>query len=105
MTNTKTDYTNSAQQRLIKVILALFGDVVHGLSPGAIAKSVGCSSPMVTRDLDNLASAGIAQRDEATGLWRLTPRLPQQAIKVWTAIDRAEQRLAESRQRFSRNPD
>ena len=64
MTNTKTDYTNSAQQRLIKVILALFGDVVHGLSPGAIAKSVGCSSPMVTRDLDNLASAGIAQRDE-----------------------------------------
>jgi hypothetical protein len=38
-------------------------------------------------------------------MWRLTPRLPQQAIKVWTAIDRAERRIEESKNRFSRNPD
>lgn len=101
----KTDYTNEAQQRVIRVILALFSDVVTGLSPAALAKAVGCNAPSITRDLDNLATAGLAERDEATGLWRLTPRLPQQAIKVWTAIDRAERRLADSRARFSRNPD
>lgn len=105
MATRKTDYTNEAQQRLVKVVLALFADVVVGLSPSALAKAVGCSAPVITRDLDNLATAGMAERDEATGLWRLTPRLPQQAIKVWSAIDRAERRIEESKNRFSRNPD
>ena len=98
-------YTNAAQQRIVKLVLALFGDVVHGYAPAALAKAVGCSPSAMTRDLDNLASAGLVERDESTGLWRLTPRLPQQAIKVWTAIDSAERRLEESRNRFSRNPD
>jgi DNA-binding IclR family transcriptional regulator len=100
----KTDYTNAAQQRLLQVVLALFSDVVMGLSPAALAKAVGCSQPVITRDLDNLKTAGVAERDEATGHWRLTPRLPQQAIKVWASIDRAERRIEESRQRFSRIP-
>lgn len=105
MATRKTDYTNEAQQRLVKVILALFADVVMGISPSALAKSVGCTASIMTRDLNNLATAGMAERDEATGLWRLTPRLPQQAIKVWTAIDRAERRIEDSKNRFSRNPD
>lgn len=94
-------YTNDAQQRLIKVILVLFADVVHGFPPGAIAKEVGCSAAVMTRDLANLREAGIADRDESTGHWRLTPRLPQQAIKVWTAIDAAERRAAEAKQRYT----
>ena len=98
-------YTNDAQQRLIKVLLTLFGHVVHGLPPSAIAREVGCSAAVMTRDLANLSLAGIAEREEATGHWRLTPRLPQQAIKVWNAIDAAERRLAEAKNRFNRNPD
>lgn len=100
-----TDYTNAAQQRLLQVILALFSDVVQGLAPGALARAVGCSPQVITRDLDNLRTAGIAQRDEATGHWRLTPRLPQQALKALAAIDQAERRVHEARQRFTRNPD
>ena len=100
-----TDYTNSAQQRLVQVILALFADVVQGIAPSALAKAVGCSPQVITRDLDNLLTAGIAERDEGTGPWRLTPRLPQQAITAWTAIDRAEKRLAEAKARFNRSPD
>ena len=96
-----TDYTNEAQQRLVKVILTLFADVVQGLPPGAIAREVGCSAAVMTRDLANLRQAGIADRDDATGLWRLTPRLPQQAIKVWSAIDASEKRLAEARRRYT----
>lgn len=100
----KTDYTNEAQQRIVQLILLMFSDVVLGIAPSALAKALQCTASTITRDLDNLAKAGLAERDEKTGLWRLTPRLPQQAIKVWTAIDNAERRIQESRQRFSHNP-
>ena len=98
-------YTNAAQQRLIKLLLALFSDVVNGYAPAQLAKLVGCAASAITRDLDNLASAGLAERDETTGCWRLTPRLPQQALKALSSIDRAERRVSEARQRFTRNPD
>ena len=100
----KTDYTNRAQQRLLQVVLALFADVVQGMAPTALAKAVVCSVPVILRDLDNLATAGLAERDEATGLWRLTQRLPQQSIKVFAALDTAQRRLDEARQRYTRNP-
>ena len=104
MSTRKTDYTNAAQQRILKLVLVLFGDVVNGYTPSALATAMNCAASVITRDLDNLATAGIAERDDS-GAWRLTPRLPQQAIKVWTAIDRAERRIEESKNRFSRNPD
>lgn len=100
-----TDYTNEAQQRLMKVVIALFGDVIHGYPPAVLAKAVECSQSVITRDLDNLLTAGWVERDEATGHWRLTPRLPQQAIKVFNALDAAQRRVDEARNRFTRNPD
>jgi len=100
----KTNYTNEAQQRLLKLVLVLFGDAVNGYAPSVLAKNVGCKPPLITRDLANLATAGMVERLDS-GNWCLTPRLPQQAIKVWTAIDRAEQRIEQSKNRFSRNPD
>lgn len=100
-----SDYTNEAQQRILAMELVLFDDVVNGFTPGALAKAVGCSASTATRDIYNLHKAGRIECDEASGCWRLTPRLPQQAIKVFTAIDRSERRIAEAKQRFSRNPD
>ena len=100
-----TDYTNAAQQRILALQLALFGDVVHGFPPSRLADVLGVSASVITRDLDNLRTAGLAERDEATGHWRLTPRLPQQAIKVFNAIDAAARRVEEARNRFTRNPD
>lgn len=96
-----TDYTNDAQQRLVKIILALFSDVVYGYPPSVLATEVGCSRAVMTRDLDNLLTAGLVEKDEDSGLWRLTPRLPQQAIKVWTSIDRAERRIAQAKHRYT----
>lgn len=101
----QTDYTNAAQQRLIKLLLVMFGDVVSGFMPSQLAKALDCAAAVITRDLDNLLTAGIAEYDEATARWRLTPRLPQQAIKVWTAIDRAERQLQEAKARFNRSTD
>ena len=100
-----TDYTNAAQQRILQLQLALFGDVVHGYPPSKLAELLKVSASAITRDLDNLRTAGIAERDDATGNWRLTPRLPQQSIKVFNAIDAAQRRVDEARNRFTRNPD
>ena len=101
-TKPQTDYTNEAQQRLLRLVLAMFGDVVNGYSTGALAEGLGVKPPYITRDLANLQTAGLAERDEATGLWRLTPRLPQQAVKVWAAISRAETRLSDAKARYQR---
>lgn len=98
-------YRNDAQQRILKIVMVLFADVVNGLTPSAIAREVKCSAAVMTRDLANLREAGVADKDETTGCWRLTPRLPQQTIKVWAAIDTAERRLQEAKNRFTRNPD
>ncbi len=100
-----TDYTNEAQQRILKLALVMFGDVVNGYAPGALAKAVGCAPGVMTRDLFNLEKAGLTQKDEETGLWRLTARLPQQAVKVHAAIGRAETRLAETRAGIHRSTD
>lgn len=100
-----SSYTNEAQQRILHLVLHMFGDVITGYSPSALAKGFDLPPSTITRDLDNLRTAGLAERDEATGLWRLTPRLPQQAIKVFTAIDTAQRRIDEARQRFTRTPE
>ena len=104
MTRT-TDYTNAAQQRILALQLVLFGDVVHGYPPAKLAETLGVSASVITRDLDNLRTAGLAERDDAIGHWRLTPCLPQQAIKVFAAIDAAARRVDEARNRYTRNPD
>lgn len=103
--NRATDYTNAAQQRILQLVLALFCDAVNGLPPSKLAELLGVPASAITRDLDNLRTAGLAERDEGTGHWRLTPRLPQQAIKVFNAIDSAARRVDEARNRFTRRPD
>jgi len=94
----KNKYTNAGQQRILKLIFALFGDVVSGYPPATLAKHVGCSASAMTRDLHNLLEAGAVECDEKTGNWRLTAhRLPQQAVKVFGALQNAEARLDEVR--------
>ena len=58
----------------------------------------------MTRDLTNLITAGLAEKDE-DGRYRLTARLPQQAVKVYAALGRAETRLAEVKAAVHRNSD
>ena len=60
MTRT-TSYTNAAQQRLLQLIDLLAGHELAGLAPTEIARALGCTAPVVTRDLDNLRTAGWAE--------------------------------------------
>jgi DNA-binding IclR family transcriptional regulator len=97
------DYTNDSQQRGYKTLLALFGHEMSGLSPGDVAKAVGTTASNATRDLYNLVKAGLAERITYNGNYRITPLLGQKALTILTALDRADRRAAETRQRFTRN--
>jgi DNA-binding IclR family transcriptional regulator len=96
------DYTNAGQQRLLKLIQALAGYEINGVAPAALAREVGCSAACITRDMDNLRTAGLAEEVPETGRWRLGPGIVQIALKHMNALDRAEKRLAEVRNRYSR---
>ena len=86
MSGRTTSYTNTAQQRLLQLIDLLAGHELAGLAPGEIAKALAVNASAITRDLDNLHTAGLAELVEATGCWRLTSRLPNQAAKVFSAV-------------------
>lgn len=96
------DYTHSGQQRILGVIKALAGHEITGVAPAVLAREVACSAACITRDLDNLRSAGLAEQVPETGRWRLGPSVVQIALAHMGALDRAERRLAEVRSRYSR---
>ena len=51
------DYTNDAQQRILRLITLLAGHEITGIAPADIARQQDCAASMVTRDLDNLRTA------------------------------------------------
>ena len=95
-------YTNEAQQRLLAVVMLLGEDVITGLGPAQIAKALDVPASYVTRDLDNLRTAGWAVQNEETGRWLLGTKAGALGVKVMTSIDRAERKVAEARNRFTR---
>lgn len=97
-----SDYTNEGQQRILRLVKLLAGNEITGLAPADIARQQGCSAPIVTRDLDNLRTAGFAEQVPETQRWRLAPEVVQIATRHMAALDRAEQSLAATRNRFSR---
>lgn len=99
----KTDYTSTAQQRILKLLVALAGNEFTGLLPSELARGLKTSASNVTRDLHNLKTAGLAEEvPEANGRWRLGPKLVQIAVAHLNCRDRAQNRLTELNQRYSR---
>lgn len=95
-------YINDAQQRILALCLLLAGNELHGLSPTEIARELKAGPSTVTRDLANLNLAGYAEKIPETGRWRLGPRLIQIGIKFGNAMARAEARVGEINQRYTR---
>lgn len=98
----KTDYTNSSQQRILKVVLAMFGHEIDGLAPGQLAKLAGIKPGEATRDLDNLMQAGFVEALPAGSTYRITPMVGQKAMAILHTLDRATTRLEDTRNRFTR---
>jgi DNA-binding IclR family transcriptional regulator len=100
-----SDYTNDGQQRILSLLKTLAGNEVTGLLPHEIATAQKCSAAIVTRDLFNLAKAGLAEKIAETGRWRLGPKLVQIAIAFQLNLDRSQARLNEVSQRYTRTPN
>lgn len=96
-------YSCEPQQRLLRLIRNLAGHEIDGLAPGEIAKLNECAPAQVTRDLANLKQFGWAEQIAATGRWRLGPQIVQIATRHMTALDRAQRRLDETANRYSRS--
>ena len=101
----KTDYTNSSQQRILKVVLTMFGHEIDGLAPGALAKLAGITPGEATRDLDNLIQAGWVEEVVSGKAYRITPMIGQRALAILNTIERATGRLQDTRNRYTRTPD
>ncbi len=94
-------YLNAAQQRVLDLQFRLAGHEVEGVAPSELARALKTSASNITRDLANLRQAGVAEPLES-GRWRLTPRIVRISILVAESLARAQARLDEARQRFSR---
>lgn len=103
------DYTCKSQQRLLMVMRALGGHEVDGVSLTELAQAIrqrggeGTTST-IYRDLHNLREAGLAEQLPESDRWRLGPWLVQLGLTHLRTLDRTAERLAETRQRYSREP-
>jgi len=97
-----TDYTNAAQQRLLQLIDLLAGHELAGLLPGEIAKALAVGASTVTRDLDNLRSAGWAELTPKGDRWRLAPHVIQLSLRYAAALDAGAQQWRDIQRRYGR---
>lgn len=98
-------YHCAAQQRGFRVMLALAGHEIDGVRPGELADGLTLSASIITRDLANLRSAGLAETlPHDSTRWRLAPRLVQIARAFESHMARAQGALAEVSQRYTREP-
>jgi len=95
-------YDNASQQRGFALAFALAGHELHGLSPTDLAKALKVTPPTITRDLYNLGRAGVVEKIDTTGRYRLAPKLVRVAIAYLTTMDDAERHLANLKNKYSR---
>ncbi len=93
----------TAQMRLIDVIEALSGHEVFGVRLKELAEAVKTGAPTVLRDLQTLEEKGWAKQDE-TGKWRLGTKPVQIGTNFIWGITKAKQDVAETEQRYTREP-
>lgn len=97
-------YDNAGQQRILRALVLLAGNELQGLAPSELARSLAVPASTVTRDLHNLRETGFAEQIQETGRWRLGPKPVQIALSFSVAIERAQARVAEIKNRYTREP-
>lgn len=95
-------YDNASQQRGFALAFLLAGHELQGLSPTDMARALNVTPPVITRDLYNLTQAGVVEKIETTGRYRLGPRLVRIALAHLAAMDEAEKRLAQLKKKYTR---
>lgn len=101
MTTKPADYRCASQQRILKVLMCLFGHEIDGLAPGQVAKLAGITAGNVTRDLWNLEEAGLVERLPGGDKVRISPQLGRKALAILHGLDRAKRQLDDITSRFT----
>ena len=99
---TKRTYHCESQQRILKVLLSLFGHEITGMSPSQVAKLNDMSPAQTTRDLWNLEAAGVVERVPGADTVRISPRFGAKALQTMTAFDQAQRQLTDLQARYTR---
>ncbi|MDH4869840.1 hypothetical protein [Pseudomonas sp. BN515] len=98
-------YTSEQVQRVLRVMLALAGNEFRGMTLKEVASAAECSNDNALRALENLRTAGLAERTTYDDKrWMLGPRLVQVSFAFDSALQKAQRELDERRQRFTRTP-
>lgn len=98
--------SNQPARRALRLLFVLQGHAFEGLRLKQIAEALNAAPPTVLRDLELLADEGLAERIPGRPeYWRLSPRLIQLARAHEQEMARVRQRLDETEQRYSRNPN
>lgn len=84
--------------RLLRVISALKGHSISGLTNGDLAKTLNIPAPTITRLLETLVSEGFAMRLDS-GRYALSVKMLQIAQTHANEISRAQDRINELNQR------
>ena len=90
--------TVKSAEKVLKVLKALHGHSLHGLSNQDLAKQLDESPSQIHRALQTLISAGFAKQEE-NGLFTLGPAFIQIAKAHNAEMERAKARIAEIEQR------
>lgn len=99
----QTKYHCAAQQRILKVLMCLFGHEIDGLTPGQVAKLAETTAANATRDLWNLEEAGLAERLPGGDKVRISPQLGRKALAILHGLDRAKRQLDDITHRYTLN--
>ncbi len=103
MNTSPRKYHCESQQRVLKVLMCLFGHEIDGLAPGQISKMVDITAANATRDLWNLEEAGLVERLPHGDKVRISPALGRKALAVLHTFDRAQRGLSDLTNRYIPN--
>lgn len=99
-------YTSEQVQRVLRVLSALAGNEFRGMLLKEVATAADCTNDNALRALENLRTAGLAERSTYDDKrWVLGPKLPQIAFAFDQALQTAQRELDERRQRYTRTPN
>ncbi|UVK85205.1 hypothetical protein LOY46_11175 [Pseudomonas sichuanensis] len=99
-------YTSEQVQRVLRVMLALAGNEFRGMTLKEVATAADCTNDNALRALENLRTAGLADRSPHDHhRWLLGPRLVQVSFAFDEALSKAQHELNERRQRYTRTPN
>lgn len=92
--------TVKSAEKVLKVLKALRGYSLQGISNRDLAQKLNESPSQITRALQTLVSEGLAKKDE-NDLYTLGTSIIQIAKSHFNEVERAKARIAEIEQRTS----